>query len=57
MMEGVKGVLLGRELPITFGILPVSQDEHALDTVRYAGDPVVAVAAVDQESISEISLT
>ena len=27
-LDGVKAVLLGRELPITFGILPVSQDEH-----------------------------
>src|SRR5262249_35060803 len=40
---------------ITFGILPVSQDEHALaiDTVRYVGDPVVAVAAVDEETAEE----
>ncbi len=55
MMEGVKGVLLGHELPITFGILPVSQDEHtlAIDTVRYVGDPVVAVAAVDEETAEE----
>src|ERR1051326_9209792 len=52
MMDGVKAILLGRELPITFGILPVSQDEHALaiDTVRYVGDPVVAVAATDEET-------
>jgi len=54
-MEGVKCVLLGRELPITFGILPVSQDEHtlAVDTVRYVGDPVAAVAAVDEETAEE----
>jgi CO/xanthine dehydrogenase Mo-binding subunit len=25
-LDGVKAVLLGRELPITFGILPVSQE-------------------------------
>lgn len=55
MMEGVKAILLGAELPITFGILPVSQDEHtlAIDTVRYVGDPVVAVAAVDEETAEE----
>jgi 4-hydroxybenzoyl-CoA reductase alpha subunit len=54
-MEGVRTVLLGRELPITFGILPVSQDEHALaiDVVRYVGDPVAAVAAVDEETAEE----
>ena len=55
MMEGVSAILLGSELPITFGILPVSQDEHALaiDTVRYVGDPVVAVAAVDEETAED----
>src|SRR4029077_19898014 len=54
-MEGVKSVLLGTELPITCGILPVSQDEHtlAIDTVRYVGDPVVAVAALDEETAEE----
>src|SRR5262245_5593472 len=53
--EGVKAILLGRELPITFGILPVSQDEHtlAIDVVRYVGEPVVAVAAVDEETAEE----
>ena len=54
-MDGVKAVLLGKELPITFGILPVSQDEHtlAIDTVRYVGEPVVAVAAVDEETAED----
>ena len=38
--------------PIKYGILPVSQDEHALcvDKVRYVGEPVAAVAAVDEET-------
>jgi 4-hydroxybenzoyl-CoA reductase alpha subunit len=51
-MEGVVATLVGSELPIPFGILPVSQDEHALcfDKVRFAGDPVAAVAAVDEET-------
>jgi len=49
---GVKGVLTGRDLPIAFGILPVSQDEHALciDKVRFVGDPVAAVAATSEEA-------
>ncbi|UCF42110.1 MAG: hypothetical protein JSW43_03995, partial [Gemmatimonadota bacterium] len=40
-LEGVKAVLTGKDLPIPFGILPVSQDEHALtpDTARFVGDP------------------
>ncbi|HKC41076.1 MAG TPA: hypothetical protein VKC15_16160, partial [Gemmatimonadales bacterium] len=41
-LEGVIAVLTGKDLPIPFGILPVSQDEHALclDKVRFIGDPV-----------------
>jgi 4-hydroxybenzoyl-CoA reductase subunit alpha len=51
-MPGVVAVATGKDLPISFGILPVSQDEHALclDRVRFVGDPVAAVAAVDEES-------
>jgi len=47
---GVRLVLTGRDLPIEFGILPVSQDEHALcpERVRYVGDPVAAVVAADE---------
>ena len=52
---GVFATLVGSELPIPFGILPVSQDEHALctDKVRFVGDPVAAVAAVDEETAEE----
>ena len=51
-LPGVKAVLTGRDLPIPFGILPVSQDEHALalDRVRFVGDPVAAVAATSEEA-------
>src|SRR6266850_1326297 len=51
-LEGVQAVLVGRDLPIPFGILPVSQDEHALcvDKVRFIGDPVAAVAATSEET-------
>src|SRR5215831_6095747 len=50
-IRGVKAVLTGHDLPIRFGIMPVSQDERALEAekVRYVGDPVAAVAAVDEE--------
>jgi 4-hydroxybenzoyl-CoA reductase subunit alpha len=49
---GVKAILTGKDLPIPFGILPVSQDEHALcaDRVRFIGDPVAAVAATSEEA-------
>jgi 4-hydroxybenzoyl-CoA reductase alpha subunit len=52
---GVKQVLTGRDFPIPFGILPVSQDEHALctDRVRFVGDPIAAVIATDELSAFE----
>src|SRR5205807_8653416 len=49
-LPGVLAVLTGEDLPVKFGILPVSQDEEALasEKVRYVGDPVAAVAATDE---------
>src|SRR4029078_13355971 len=46
----VAAVRAGSELPTPFGILPVSQDEHALctDKVRFVGDPLAAVVAIDE---------
>ena len=51
-LPGVHAVLTGKSLPIPYGILPVSQDEHALalEKVRYVGEPVAAVAAIDEET-------
>jgi 4-hydroxybenzoyl-CoA reductase subunit alpha len=50
-LPGVIAVISGKNLPIPYGILPVSQDEHALciDKVRFIGDPVAAVAAIDED--------
>src|SRR5437762_12010452 len=50
-LPGVVAVITGKDLPISYGILPVSQDEHALciDKVRFVGDPVAAVAAIDED--------
>jgi 4-hydroxybenzoyl-CoA reductase alpha subunit len=50
-LPGVLAVISGKDLPIPYGILPVSQDEHALciDKVRFIGDPVAAVAAIDED--------
>jgi 4-hydroxybenzoyl-CoA reductase subunit alpha len=57
-VPGVLGFLTGADLPIPFGILPVSQDEHALcpETVRFVGDPVVAVAAATEDAAWEAAL-
>jgi 4-hydroxybenzoyl-CoA reductase alpha subunit len=48
---GVKLVLTGKDFPHPYGILPVSQDEHALctDRVRFVGDPVAAVIASTED--------
>ncbi|HEV2829310.1 MAG TPA: hypothetical protein VGW76_17060, partial [Pyrinomonadaceae bacterium] len=50
-LPGVFAIITGKDLPISYGILPVSQDEHALsiDKVRFVGDPVAAVAAIDED--------
>jgi 4-hydroxybenzoyl-CoA reductase alpha subunit len=47
---GVYLVLTGKNLPIEYGILPVSQDEQALclDHVRHVGDPIAAVIAREE---------
>jgi 4-hydroxybenzoyl-CoA reductase alpha subunit len=54
-IPGVRAVLTGEDLPIKYGILPVSQDEEALcsEKVRYVGDPVAAVAATDEWIVDE----
>lgn len=53
-LDGVRGFVLGNELPEKFGVLPISQDETALaiQKVRYIGEIVAAVAA-DTEDIAE----
>ncbi len=54
-LPGVVAILTGEDLPQKFGILPSSQDEYALaiDKVRYVGDPVAAVAALDPDTLDE----
>jgi len=48
-LPGVKAVLTGADCAQTFGVLPIARTEHPLarDKVRYKGEPVAAVAAVD----------
>jgi len=54
-LPGVVAIITGSDLPIPYGILPVSQDEHALciDKVRFIGDPVAAIVAVDEDTAFE----
>jgi 4-hydroxybenzoyl-CoA reductase subunit alpha len=48
-LPGVKAIVTGAECDKTFGVLPIARTEHCLarDRVRYRGEPVAAVAAVD----------
>src|SRR3989454_918897 len=52
---GVHLVLTGKDFPVTFGILPVTQDEYPLapEHVRYVGDPVAAVVAKDEQTATQ----
>jgi 4-hydroxybenzoyl-CoA reductase alpha subunit len=55
-LPGVKGVVTGKDIPDrVYGIVPKAHDEHALarDKVRYIGDDVAAVCAVDPEIAEE----
>jgi 4-hydroxybenzoyl-CoA reductase subunit alpha len=49
-LKGVVAVVVGADAPNTYGILPVGHDETALavDKVRYVGDNVACVAAIDE---------
>jgi 4-hydroxybenzoyl-CoA reductase subunit alpha len=51
-LQGVHAVLVGADLPKRFGIIPWTPDETALatDKVRYVGEGVAAVAAVDEDT-------
>jgi 4-hydroxybenzoyl-CoA reductase subunit alpha len=52
-LEGVKAVLTAADVPETFyGVSPARYDEHVLakDRVRYVGDEIAAVAAVDEQT-------
>ncbi len=51
-LPGVHGVVTGRDMPTPYCIIPWTRDETALcvDRVRFIGDAVAAVAAVDEET-------
>lgn len=54
-LSGVRAVVTGKELPIKFGVLPISQDETAMavDKTRYIGEIIVAIAADTEEIASK----
>ena len=54
-LPGVAAIATGQDASGTFGVLPVTKDEHAMarDKVRHVGDLVACVAAVDELSARE----
>ena len=55
-LPGVKGVVTGQAIPDRqYGIVPMAKDEYALarDKVRYIGDDVAAVCAIDPATAEE----
>src|SRR5499433_1689757 len=54
-LEGVVAIAIGSDAPKTYGILPVGHDETALavDKVRYVGDNIACVAAVDEATAEQ----
>jgi CO/xanthine dehydrogenase Mo-binding subunit len=52
---GVVATLVGAELPVRYGVIPWTQDEQALatDHVRFVGDEVACVAALDERTAEE----
>jgi len=49
-LPGVVAIVTGDDCDVPYGILPIVQNEYPLarDKVRYRGEPVAAVAAVDE---------
>jgi len=54
-LPGVKAIVTGADCDKTFGVLPIARSEHPLarDRVRYRGEPVAAVAAIDDATAKE----
>ena len=55
ILAGVRAVVTGTDVAASYGVLPIAMNEHALakERVRYRGEPVAAVAAVDVETAAE----
>ncbi len=57
-LPGVAAVITGDVCDVPFGVIPIAQNEFPLarERVRYCGEPVAAVAAVDAET-ARVALT
>jgi len=54
-LPGVRAIVTGADCDKPFGVLPIARSEYPLarERVRYRGEPVAAVAAVDDASARE----
>ncbi len=54
-LAGVKAVITGEDCGAPFGILPISENEYPLarGKLRYRGDAVAAVAAIDERTAQQ----
>ncbi len=52
LLPGVAAVITGEACDVPFGVLPIAETEYpiARDRVRYRGEPLAAVAAVDERT-------
>ncbi|MBK6323870.1 MAG: 4-hydroxybenzoyl-CoA reductase subunit alpha [Burkholderiales bacterium] len=51
-LPGVRAVITGDACDMPYGVIPIAQNEFPLarGKVRYIGDPIAAVAAIDEET-------
>ena len=51
-MPGVHAVVTGEDCDVAYGVIPIAQNEFPLarERVRYRGEPIAAVAAVDDDT-------
>ena len=51
-LPGVVAIVTGADCALTYGVIPIAMNEYpmARDKVRYRGEPVAAVAAVDADT-------
>ena len=54
-LPGVVTIVTGDDCDVPYGILPIAQNEYPLarERVRYRGEPVAAVAAVDEATVEK----
>ena len=54
-LPGVKAIVTGADCDKGFGVLPIARTEYPLarDKVRYCGEPVAAVAAIDEATAKQ----